>query len=171
MGDEMKIETERLIIRNLLETDLPEYEKTVNDSMLSFMSSNEFLTWFISRYEKMDIQNEIVCLGIIEKMTGEFIGTVGAGKHDDLHEPEIFYTLLPEFQGYGYATEAAKAVTNWVFENYKIPYLIGTVEVDNLKSQKVLERCNFQYIEDRTLLVHVEGKQYVFKYYRFYFEK
>jgi RimJ/RimL family protein N-acetyltransferase len=168
MEDEMKIETERLIIRNLLETDLPEYEKTVSDSMLSFMSSNEFLSWFISRYEKMDIQNEIVCLGIIEKMTGAFIGTVGAGKHDDLHEPEIFYTLLPECQGYGYATEAAKAITSWVFENYKIPYLIGTAEVSNIKSQKVLERCGYQFIENKTLLVHIEGNHYDFKYYRYY---
>lgn len=30
------------------------------------------------------------------------------------------------------------AITAWALENYKIPYLIGTVGVDNIKSQKVL---------------------------------
>ena len=54
------------------------------------------------------------------------------------------------------------------FENYEIPYLIGTVEISNMKSQKVLERCSYQFIDERTLLVHAEGIQYRFKYYRFY---
>ena len=71
-------------------------------------------------------------------------------------------------QGHGYVTEAVKAVTKWAFENYEIPYLIGTVEVSNMKSQKVLERCSYQFIDERTLLVHAEGIQYRFKYYRFY---
>lgn len=70
--------------------------------------------------------------------------------------------------GHGYVTEAVKAVTKWAFENYEIPYLIGTVEVSNMKSQKVLERCSYQFIDERTLLVHAEGIQYRFKYYRFY---
>jgi RimJ/RimL family protein N-acetyltransferase len=133
--------------------------------------AKEFLNWLISQYKNMDIVNDLISLGIFDKKTGELFGTIGAGKHDDLHEPEIFYKLLTEHRGFGYATEAVKAVTKWVSENYKIPYLIGTVGIDNIKSQKVLERCNYQYIEDRTLLVHVEGKQYNFKYYRFYFDK
>ena len=110
----------------------------------------------------------VTLLGMFDKKTGELLGTVGVGKHDDLHEPEIFYQLRPEFRGHGYVTEAVKAVTKWALENYEIPYLIGTVEVSNMKSQKVLERCSYQFIDERTLLVHAEGIQYRFKYYRFY---
>ncbi|MDF2686885.1 MAG: hypothetical protein K0S55_2068 [Clostridia bacterium] len=165
----MELLTERLIIRDLNVSDLPEFEKTLNEIQLSCMGGAKgFLIWLISQYTNMDIVNDLISLGVFDKKTGALLGTVGAGKHDDLHEPEIFYELLPENRGYGYATEAVKALTKWVFENYKIPYLIGTTGVSNLKSQKVLERCGYQFIDDRTLLVHVEGKQYDFKYYRFY---
>lgn len=82
------------------------------------------------------------------KSNRKFIGTIGVGKHDDLHEPEIFYNLLAEYRGYGFATEAAKEVTGWALENYNIPYLIGTAVVDNVKSQHVLERCGYQFVDE-----------------------
>lgn len=165
----MELLTERLIIRNLNDSDFPEFEYTLNEGQRTCMgSSKEFFNWIISQYKNMDIVNDIICLGIFNKGNGTLYGTAGAGRHDDLHEPEIFYMLLPEARGSGYATEAVKAITNWVFENYKIPYLIATAGVDNLPSQKVLERCGYQFIDDRTLLVHVEDKKYDFKYYRFY---
>ena len=95
-----------------------------------------FLDWIITQYKNMDVINGLISLGMFDKKTGELLGTVGVGKHDDLHEPEIFYQLRPEFRGHGYVTEAVKAVTKWALENYEIPYLIGTVEVSNMKSQR-----------------------------------
>ncbi len=165
----MRIFTERLVIRALCEADYPEFERILNDvQKAAFESGKGFLNWLISQYPQMDIINGLISLGIFEKQTGKFIGTVGAGKHDDLHEPEIFYHLLPEYRGYGFATEAAKAVTNWALENYDIPYLIGTVSVDNFKSQQVLERCGYQLVDTRSLLVHVTNERFDFKYYRNY---
>ena len=116
----------------------------------------------------MDIINGLISFGIFEKQSGKLVGTIGAGQHDDLHETEIFYHLLPEHRGYGYATEAAKAVTEWALCNYDIPYIIGTAAVENVKSQRVLERCGYQFIDERTLLVHVTDERYDFRYYRYY---
>lgn len=165
----MELLTERLVIRKLSVSDLSEFEKTLNDCQRSCMGGAEgFLNWLIKQYENMDIVNGLISFGIFDKATGNLLGTAGAGKHDDLHEPEIFYMLLPKNRGNGYATEAVKAITSWVFDNYDIPYLIGTVGVNNIKSQRVLERCNYQFIDNRVLLVHVEGKKYEFKYYRYY---
>lgn len=76
----------------------------------------------ISQYFAMDITNGLLSFGIFERQTGKFMGTVGVGDHDDLHEPEIFYYLLPEHQGYGFATEAVKEVTGWALENYDFKY-------------------------------------------------
>ena len=163
----MKIETKRLTIRTLVETDLSEYEKVVNEAMLSCMSAKEFLAWNMSHYSVMDIINSTVCFGVFDR-DDNFMGIVGAGKHDDLHESEIFYELLPDVRGKGYATEAVKAITSWAFANFDIPFIIGTAAVDNIKSQSVLVRCDYKLIDERTLLVHVEGKEYKFKYYRNY---
>ena len=168
----MKISTQRFIIRELCESDYPEFERTLNEAQKSCFGNGEgFLKWLISQYPAMDIINGLISFGMFDKQSKKLVGTIGVGKHDDLHEPEIFYYLLPEYRGYGFATEAVKAVTKWVFENYNIPYIIGTVSTDNVKSQHVLERCGYQFVDIRSLLVHVTNERYDFKYYRYYAEK
>ncbi len=164
----MKLLTERLIIRNLCEADYPEFERTLNAAQKNAFGSGEgFLRWVISQYDAMDITSGLLSFGIFERQTGQFVGTIGVGDHDDLHEPEIFYHLLPEQRGKGFATEAAKEVTRWALESFHIDYLIGTAAVDNVKSQRVLERCGYQLIGARSLLVHVINERYDFKYYRY----
>ncbi|MCI9068305.1 MAG: GNAT family N-acetyltransferase [Lachnospiraceae bacterium] len=165
----MKILTERLMIRDLCEADHPEFERTLNDVQKScFGSGMGFLNWLISQYSAMDITNGLLSFGIFERRTEKFIGTIGVGDHYDLHEPELFYHLLPEHRGHGFATEAAKEVTRWALENYEIEYLIGTAAIDNVRSQHVLERCSYQFVEVRSLSVHVTNERYDFKYYRYY---
>jgi hypothetical protein len=73
---------------------------------------------------------------------------------------EIIYNLLPSERGKGYATEAAKIITVWAIENYEIPYIIGTTEIKNIKSQKVLENCGYKYIDEKILLVHIENNDF-----------
>lgn len=169
----MQIITDRLIIRTFTESDLTNFEKLLDIPevpgwQMQKEHSADFLRWQIWNYEKMDIENGAVCFGCFDKFTGEILGAAGAGEHDDLHEPEIFYNLLPEARGHGYATEAARAITEWALANYKIPYIIGTVIVENIPSQRVLERCGYELLDERTLLVHITNKNYKFKYYRHY---
>lgn len=164
----MRLSTERLIIRDLCEADWPGFERTLNDVQKScFGNGKGFLNWLISQCQAMDIANGLLSFGIFEKQSERFVGTIGVGDHDDLHEPEIFYHLLPEYRGYGFAAEAAKEVTRWALENFDVAYLIGTAATDNIKSQHVLERCGYQFVEVRSLLVHVTNKRYDFKYYRY----
>lgn len=167
----MFILTERLIIRPFEMKDLPEFKKllTIREVpgwVKQKKRAEDFLKWQIANYAEMNITTASVCLGIFERESKIILGAAGAGEHDDLHETEIFYNLLQSARGKGYATEAAKAVTDWAFQNYRLNYLIGTVKVDNIDSQKVLERCGYRYINQQTLLVHIENKKYDFKYYR-----
>ncbi|MDD4774262.1 MAG: GNAT family N-acetyltransferase [Eubacteriales bacterium] len=165
----MEILTERLLVRKLTDSDFTKFERSLNDIQRTCMgSAKKFFEWIIYQYTDMDIINGLISFGVFDRETGELFGTAGVGRHDDLHEPEIFYHLLPQFRGSGYATEAVKAITEWALDNYDIPYLIATAGIDNVKSQKVLERCNYKFICDKTLLVHVEDKKYNFKYYRYY---
>ena len=165
----MKRNTKRLTIRTLCKADQPEFLQTLNEVQKScFGSGEKFLDYLLAQYTAMDIVNGMLCFGIFEKKTGKLIGTVGAGKHDDLHEPEIFYYLLPAYRGHGFAAEAVKEVTEWALQNYDIPYLIGTVAVENVQSQCVLERCGYQLVSVRSLLVHATKEKANFKYYRYY---
>ena len=112
--------------------------------MMQRSRSAEFLAWTMSNYAAMDTVGGSVCFGIFSKSDASILGAVAVGKHDDLHETEIAYNLLPEARGHGYATEAAAAVTQWALANYEIPYIVGTAASDNAPSQTVLERCGYQ---------------------------
>ncbi len=73
-------------------------------------------------------------------------------------------------RGKGYAIEAASAITEWTFQRFDVNYIIGTAEIENVASQKVLEKCGYTIEDTKNLLVHIEGNRYYFKYYRHYRE-
>lgn len=164
----MQLLTDRLVIRPLEEADFPAFAQTLNEVQRACLGgAKAFFNWIVAQYAAMDIVNSLISLGVFARDTGTLLGTAGAGRHDDLHEPEIFYYLLPEFRGHGYATEAAGAITKWALARDDVSYLIGTVAVDNPASQNVLARCGYRFVDERTLLVHAEGKRYRFRYYRY----
>ena len=167
----MVLQTERLTIRPFAKSDLNGFKQLlempeVPGWQMQRARAEEFLNWHIQNYARMDIIHGVVCFGIFHSESGHIVGSVGAGEHDDLHEPEIFYNLLPSARGNGYAAEAATAVTEWVFDNYDVDHLIGTAEVSNVPSQRVLERCGYQFGGEQNLLVHILNTRCTFRCYR-----
>ena len=51
--------------------------------------------------------------------------------------------LSPTYQGKGYGTEALAAVTRFCFEKTELQRLWAQVDVRNLPSQKMLEKCGY----------------------------
>ncbi len=169
----MRLETDRLVIRTFSEGDLADFAKLldipeVGGWQQQRSNPRRFLDWHISNYLAMDIVRGIVCLGVFDKSNGAILGAAGAGEHDDLHETEVFFSLIPAARGSGYAREAAAAVTEWALAGYDIPYLIATVAVGNSASQKVVSGCGYALVDERVLLVHVSGRSERFRYYRRY---
>ncbi|MCJ8014773.1 GNAT family N-acetyltransferase [Paenibacillus sp. KQZ6P-2] len=170
--DTVYIETERLVVRTFKEDDYEQFKKLL-DLYAGWQDqkpkAKEFFDWHLSNYIKMDIVTGIVCLGVFDKETGDIVGQIAAQEHDDLHEPEFGYGMLPFARGKGYAKEAAKATLGWIEKMFDITFIIGTVEINNIPSQKVLEYCGFQLVDERNLLIHMMNERHDFKYYRYYF--
>lgn len=86
---------------------------------------------------------------VIHKMTSELIG-LGVIIHLDKNplnkEIEIGYRLPVKNWGKGYATEIAKSIARYVFENYPVTEILGTTHPDNLGSQRVLIKAGFVHI-------------------------
>lgn len=166
----MRIDTERLVIRPFEPCDLAQFRLLLDIPELEGwrMQKNRaeaFLNWQIGNYTAMDIVHGAVCFGIFDR-EGNILGAAGAGEHDDLHEPEVFYHLLPGARGRGIATEACAAVTEWALREYDIPCIIGTAAVDNFASRRVLEKCGYELADTRRLKVHILDEDYEFAYYR-----
>lgn len=73
------------------------------------------------------------------------IGSCGfKGPPDQAGIAEIAYGIDPDFQGRGYATEAARALTNYAFGDSRVRLVCAhTFEKDNA-STKVLTKCGFR---------------------------
>lgn len=72
-----------------------------------------------------------------EKASGQLLGGVGLWYPGDFPEREIKWALLPEFQGRGYASEAARAVLAMAREHYPEQPPISFIHCDNQPSIRV----------------------------------
>jgi RimJ/RimL family protein N-acetyltransferase len=166
------IRTERLYIRPFEEKDFQQFQILLDlwsYWQLQKNNARQFFEWHLSNYKKMDIEHGHVCFGIFLKESDALIGTISLNEHDDLHVPEMGYGILEDYRGKGYVKEASKAILTWAKSYFNIPYLVGTAEVSNLASQKVLEYCGFELIGVKNLEVHCMHERYDFMTYRFDF--
>lgn len=86
-------------------------------------------------------------LTIFDKSTGEFMGRCGlvhlAMQHDN-PEVEMGYLLYEKFWGKGYATEVARELLRWGFEELELESIIGVTRKENTASQIVLKKIGMR---------------------------
>ena len=76
--------------------------------------------------------------------TGAFIGWFAlnyAGKSTDI---EVGYRLLPAAWGRGFATEGAKAIVDYGFDDLGLHRIIGVTDPGNKASQRVLQKAGLK---------------------------
>ena len=71
---------------------------------------------------------------------GAFVGAVGTYHPLDWPEPEIIYSLDRPFWRQGFATEAAGAARNWLFEYFPFARAASFIRPENFASKRVAER-------------------------------
>ena len=84
-------------------------------------------------------------LGIVKKDTNELIGDIGIhfiGYENN--QVEIGYTLDPEYQRKGYATEVVKSLIDYLFFTLKKHRVSASLDPVNVKSIALLERVGMR---------------------------
>ena len=85
-------------------------------------------------------------LAIELKETGELIGDTGINEVEGKpEEVEIGFVICPERRGEGYATEAAKAMTEFAAAAFRARVLYGRVMKGNDASVRVLEKNGYRF--------------------------
>lgn len=94
-----------------------------------------------------NIEDHTLKLGVFSKETDELIGWCCTGMKNELPAPnrEIMYAISNEYQGKGYATLASKGLVNYLFTNTNVEILNAVALIDNVSSNKVIEKCEFTY--------------------------
>lgn len=87
------------------------------------------------------------------------VGTIGAYDYED-GQIEVGFSVAKGWQGRGLATEALKKVLEYLTENEGISCVTAWCAVENIGSQKVLEKAGMQFIRAEKAALTVGGRVY-----------
>lgn len=145
----MQLETERLIIREILQTDWESIH-----SYTSMTEVTQHTAWGPNTEENTRDYVEFVLnsqqtqpregfeLAICLKKEGILIG--GVGLHIEKTNAEIGYVLNPVYQGKGYAAEAARAMLGFGFNTLGVHRIYAKCRPNNKASEKVMQKIGMQ---------------------------
>lgn len=137
------------------------------DWQVSVETRIKWIKWIESQYTKGSKESVRIMLAVTQKPEGNLIGMLGIGNKEEVdNEIEIAYFISEEHCNNGYMTEAVKGMTEWTFDNIRIEYLIAIVELNNIPSQKVVEKCGFHKCGIKKILNSGETQEKPFYYYR-----
>jgi RimJ/RimL family protein N-acetyltransferase len=89
-----------------------------------------------------------VQLSAFDRVTGELVGDVGLAVADG--EPDVIkvgYTIAPEHQGNGFATEAVAALVDYAFGVLTAHVVRAYADADNVRSIRVMEKVGMSLME------------------------
>lgn len=140
------LETERLLLRRPTLVDVKAIARLANDRRIAINTrrlphpyTQDHAVEFV-RSLADEIRNTVFLI----EHDGMPIGMVGVDwRHPDA--PELGYWLGVEYWGRGFATEAARAVIDFTFEEFAIENLFSGARVTNPSSRNILEKCGFQW--------------------------
>jgi ribosomal-protein-alanine N-acetyltransferase len=153
----MILETERLILTPIVESDLNTLHGIFTDSYVRrYLCDGEI--WSLQQVEETIEQNTKLFaekqfgLWFIEtKSDREIIGFVGLWYFFDEPQPQLIYALLPKALKKGYATEAATKILEYGFDELGFDYLVASCDRPNIESHKLAERLGMKQVEERTI--------------------
>lgn len=148
------LETERLILRELKETDL--------DDLYAILSDPETMQFYPAPYDQDGTRQWItrsiesynangfgLWAVLLKEANNKFIGQCGLlMQHiDGTQVPEIGYHLNKNYWNNGYITEAAKACMQHGFDRLNMTRIYIHTYVKNIPSQRIAEKLGMQKIK------------------------
>lgn len=144
------LETERLILRRLNESDTAAILKLRGDA-----ENMKFIPRPLAKTEDDALEhiklinaridsNEGINWAITVKPSNELIGIIGHYRiKPESFRAEIGYMILPEFHGNGITTEAIKATVDYGFDVMNLHSIEAIIDPENYASERVLQKNGF----------------------------
>lgn len=103
-------------------------QRYINDGPLAMYAASGFGLWVMVRSED-----------------GALLGMSGLIKRVGLDDVDLGYALLPEFEGQGYASEAAKAWLAWGRDVKNLRRVVAITDQNHTASGRLLQRVGFAF--------------------------
>lgn len=149
------IETERLLLRRSLPEDAEAISAYRSDPVVHMHQGWRDTSPEHVRRSILEMARNMpgdpgswVQFTVLEKDTGRLVGDIGIHPPDDEEGVvEIGYTISPEFQGRGYASEAASALVRYSFEVLGAEVARAWADRENVSSIRVAEKIGMRLVE------------------------
>jgi len=149
-----RIETDRLVLRQLEDADVERMVELANHIEIARNLATmphpygiEDARTFIARISGLKIGQ---AFGIVEKASGDLIGTAGWGPMEEGGPIDFGYWIGLDYWGKGYATEAGSAVLTHAFCIGRVDEIITDCRIDNPGSRRVLDKLGFESLGPAT---------------------
>lgn len=77
------------------------------------------------------------------------IGGIGMGGSPNRHgQVTVGYHIDPRYRRQGFGSEALRGLRDWALEQSRCTQMVAFTPIDNMPSQRVLTRCDFQKVEE-----------------------
>lgn len=161
-------ETERLILRPMSLEDAefildlynrPKFIQFIGDRNLKTISDaeNYIKNRFLPQIERLGYGNYLM----LTKEGNHKIGGVGIFEREGLDVVDIGFSLLDEFEGKGYAYEAALKIKSVGMDDFGLKKISAITTKDNFSSQKLIEKLGLKFQK----LVTIPGDSEELMYY------
>jgi ribosomal-protein-alanine N-acetyltransferase len=173
LNPKLTIESDRLILRPILESDLPaifDYAKREDVAKFVTFNAHETLedTKKFFQYAKKEYANGFMePLGITLKENPHLvIGTIGLKTKSSKHfSAEFGYALHPNFWGQNIMSEALKTFIDYAFTHLPYNRLQAHCMDENLASGRVMEKAGMKYEGTYREVMFVKEKMRTLKCY------
>lgn len=148
----MKLETDRLILRDFVKDDWKEVLAYQSDPLYLRYNDwtertpeavQEFIEMFLN-HQRQEPRVKFQ-LAVVLKSNNQLIGNCGVRMDDvDSREADIGYELDSQHWNHGYATEAAHAIVDFGFSHFGVHRIWASCVAENIGSAHVLEKLGMQ---------------------------
>ena len=147
------LETERLVLRRPTLADVKAIASLANDRRIAQNTSRLPHPYTVRDAETFIqfVEQQPRATNFAITRDGDLMGGIGITLGGEF--PEIGYWLGLPHWGQGYATEAARAIIDYTFEEFDCSEIRAGARVVNTASRRVLEKCGFQWTSVELLKV------------------
>ena len=153
MRPDWPLETDRLVLRPFAEGDLDALYEMYSDTEVSRYLYNDPRTREEARAllerkiagAQLEAEGGWLGAAVVLRDTGRVVGDLALQWVSEEHKSgEIGFVFDPAAQGRGYATEAARELLRFAFEDFGLHRVIGRTEARNAASARVLEKLGMR---------------------------
>lgn len=152
----MVVETTRLWLREFTMNDLEPLTDIYEDAGTSQWLGDgtprdtEATKRELERFLKLYQTRGFGPWAVVEKATGELMGHCGLQDLEGTDTIALTYALGFQWRGKGFATEAARAVINYAFEELKMTTIVAVAQISNVESVEVMKKLGMRLRGEET---------------------